>query len=137
MLENIKLESSIVSLYYYLPFSIIINCFFLIPQFSPALQQSLHVVVVALAAYGDGFKRHNGNTARALSSFLHSGKYVVDPELRAKRIVELTQHVSVPFCKSFWSLTENHGIQVIIYCGMFSLSFQFLMCFRDAVKLFK
>jgi len=80
-------------------------------QFSPALQQSLHVVLVALAAYGDGFNRHSGSTARALSSVIHSGKYVVDPELRAKRIVELTQHVGVPFCKAFWSLTENHGMQ--------------------------
>lgn len=77
------------------------------------------MIAVALAAYGDGFKRHNGNTARALSSVLHSGKYVVDPELRAKRIVELTQNVSMPFCKSFWSLTENHGIQVYTYSNNF------------------
>eukprot|EP00795_Rhopilema_esculentum_P016826 gene16826-8294_t len=93
-------------------------------QFSPALQQSLNVVAVALAAYGDGFKRHNGETARALSSVLHSGKYVVDPELRAKRIVELTQHVSMPFCKSFWSLTENHGIQHVpmLICPSLSIN---------------
>eukprot|EP00794_Sanderia_malayensis_P011155 gene11155-12327_t len=80
-------------------------------QFTPALQQSLQVIAVAMTAYGDGFKHHNGSTARALSSFLHSGKYVVDPELRAKRMVELTNHVDMPFCKAFWSLTENHGIQ--------------------------
>lgn len=76
------------------------------------MRQSINVIAVAHAAYGDGFKRHNGNTARALSSVIHSGKYLVDPELRAKRIVELTQHVSMPFCKSFWSITESYGIQV-------------------------
>ena len=81
-------------------------------QFSETLQQSLQVVAIAMAAYGDGFKRHNSSTARALSSVLHSGKYVIDPELRAKRIVELTQHTSIPFCKAFWSLTDNHGMQV-------------------------
>ena len=72
----------------------------------------MQVIGIAMAAYGDGFDRHTDHLSRALSSILHSGKYVVDPELRAKKIVTLTQNFSMDFCKAFWSLTENHGIQV-------------------------
>lgn len=76
------------------------------------MQHALQVVAVAMAAYGDGYKRHNHSFARALSSMIHSGKYVIDPELRAKRITELTQKEDIEFCKAFWSLTEEYGVQV-------------------------
>ena len=31
----------------------------------------------------------------------------MDPELRARRIVNISQHASVDFCKSFWLLSET------------------------------
>ena len=75
----------------------------------------MQVVAVAMAAFGDGFNRHDHSFARALSSMLHSGKYMLDPELRAKRITELTQNTDIDFCKAFWSLTEEYGVQVCFF----------------------
>lgn len=72
----------------------------------------MQVIGVAMAAYGDGYKQHNHSFTRALSSMLHSGKYMVNPELRAQRITELTQSANIDFCKAFWSLTEEYGVQV-------------------------
>jgi len=81
-------------------------------QYSDSIRQSLHVVSVAMAAYGDGFRQHNHSFTRALSSMLHSGKYMVNPELRAQRITELTQNPNIDFCKAFWGITEEYGVQV-------------------------
>lgn len=72
----------------------------------------MKVVAVAMAAYGDGYKQHNHSFTRALSSMLNSGKYMVNPELRAQRITELTQNANIDFCKAFWSVTEEYGVQV-------------------------
>jgi len=36
----------------------------------------------------------------------------VNPEMRAKMIVDVTQKTNMDFCKAFWSLTEGYGIQV-------------------------
>lgn len=35
------------------------------------------------------------------------GKYYWNPELRARRIVNLSQYAGIDFCKAFWSLTEG------------------------------
>lgn len=98
-------------------------------QYSESVRQSLQVVAVALAAYGDGYIRHNHSFARALSSMLHSGKYVVDPELRAKRITELTQNADIDFCRAFWSLTEEHGVQhaPLLMCPAMAVNSEFLI----------
>lgn len=38
------------------------------------------------------------------------GKFLLDPELRAQRIVNISQHANIDFCKAFWFLTESGGI---------------------------
>ena len=41
----------------------------------------------------------------------------MDPELRARRIVNISQYADVDFCKSFWFLAESgkqHSKQVKI-----------------------
>ena len=81
-------------------------------QYSDSIRQSLHVIAVTMAAYGDGYHKHNHSITRALSSMLHSGKYMINPELRAQRINELTQNDNIEFCKAFWSLTDEYGVQV-------------------------
>ena len=48
---------------------------------------------------------------RAITSVLHSRKYLFNPELRAKRVTDLTQNIDVKFCKAFWSITEEYGTQ--------------------------
>lgn len=44
---------------------------------------------------------------KATSSMYTGGKYYWNPELRARRIVNLSQYAGIDFCKSFWSLTEG------------------------------
>ncbi|CAE1245417.1 LIPE [Acanthosepion pharaonis] len=40
-------------------------------------------------------------------SLLSSGKYLLDPELRARQVVHVARNSDIQFCKSFWSLLEN------------------------------
>ena len=71
------------------------------------------MVCVAMASFAEGYHKHKTNSvALATISFLNSGKYTVNPEMRAKQIVDVTQKTNMDFCKAFWSLTEGFGIQV-------------------------
>lgn len=82
-------------------------------QFSTGLRHFLQVVCVAMASFAEGYHRHKmSSVALATVSFLNSGKYTVNPEMRAKMIVDVTQKTNMDFCKAFWSLTEGYGIQV-------------------------
>lgn len=37
----------------------------------------------------------------------------MDPELRARRIVNISQYADVDFCKSFWFLAESGNICLV------------------------
>ena len=66
-----------------------------------------------MASFAEGYHRHGSSSlASVTTSFLNSGKYSVNPEMRAKMIVKVTQKTNMEFCKAFWSLTENYGLQV-------------------------
>lgn len=43
----------------------------------------------------------------------NSVKYLVDPEARARRIVNISQHADIYFIKSFWYLNETHFAQFL------------------------
>ena len=49
----------------------------------------------------------------------------MDPELRARRIVSISQHASVDFCKSFWLLSET-GLYFV--AGIMTVSAYFVFC---------
>ena len=71
------------------------------------------MVCVAMASFAEGYHKHKtSSVALAAISFLNSCKYTVNPEMRAKQIVDVTQKTNMDFCKAFWSLTEGFGIQV-------------------------
>lgn len=81
-------------------------------QFSSGMRHFLQVVCVAMASFAEGYHRHKQSSmACATVSFLNSGKYTVNPEMRAKMIVDVTQKTNMEFCKAFWSLTEGYGLQ--------------------------
>lgn len=47
------------------------------------------------------------NLHLSIKSVIVSGsKYVLNPDLRAQRIVNISQYASVDFCKKFWFLGE-------------------------------
>jgi len=82
-------------------------------QFSVGVRNFLHIVCVAMAAFAEGYHKHKmSSMTLATVSFMSSGKYTVNPEMRAKQIVKVTQKTNMEFCKAFWSLTEGYGLQV-------------------------
>lgn len=50
----------------------------------------------------------------AASSFLTSGKYAIDPELRGREYERITQNLDVHFWKTFWNVTETELLSVSI-----------------------
>lgn len=62
---------------------------------------------ICMAGFSEAYYNNGNLFSKATSSVFAGGKYVMDPELRARRIVNISQSASVDFCKSFWSLSEN------------------------------
>lgn len=98
-------------------------------QFDQSIRHGFRIILIAMAAYGDGFDRHNDVFSRAVSSVLNSGKYIMDSQLRAKRITDLTQIVDIKFCKAFWSLTDEYGAQYgpALVCPTMSVNLEFII----------
>lgn len=59
-----------------------------------------------MASFSETYYSSGGFVATA-NSFLAGSKFLVDPELRARRIVNISQYAGVEFCKSFWFLAES------------------------------
>ena len=68
-----------------------------------------------MASFGDGYAKHDGSFTVAAAALLNGPKYLINPDLRAKRLISLSTIVDMEFCKAFWSLTERYGFQVN-YC---------------------
>ncbi|XP_067012042.2 hormone-sensitive lipase isoform X2 [Anabrus simplex] len=76
-------------------------------QFCESMQTVLKTISIAMASFSEIYYGHGGMLSRATNSVWTGGKYFMDPELRARRIVNISQHASVDFCKSFWLLAES------------------------------
>jgi hormone-sensitive lipase len=81
-------------------------------QFNTALRGFLTTVCISMASFGDGYAKHDGSFTVAAASLLNGPKYLINPDLRAKRLISLSTLVDMEFCKAFWSLTERYGFQV-------------------------
>lgn len=72
------------------------------------MQSVMKFLGICLAGFSEVYYNSNGNRIiKATSSMYTGGKYYWNPELRARRIINLSTHAGIDFCKSFWSLTEN------------------------------
>ncbi|KAK9876534.1 hypothetical protein WA026_013907 [Henosepilachna vigintioctopunctata] len=76
-------------------------------QYCESLRNVLKVISLAMAIFSEAYYSQGSFVSKATTSFLTSTKYVSDPELRAKRIVNITTNAGVDFCKAFWFLSEN------------------------------
>jgi len=47
------------------------------------------------------------NNGTLLGRCANSVKYLLDPEARARRIVNISQHADISFCQAFWFLNES------------------------------
>ncbi|XP_076276083.1 hormone-sensitive lipase isoform X1 [Lasioglossum baleicum] len=72
-------------------------------QFADTLKPVIKTILVAMAAFSEVFY-DNGTL---LSRCTNSVKYVLDPETRARRIVDLSQRADISFCQAFWFLNET------------------------------
>ncbi|CAB4037614.1 hormone-sensitive lipase-like, partial [Paramuricea clavata] len=80
-------------------------------HFNTALRGFLTTVCISMASFGDGYAKHDGSFTVAAVSLLNGPKYLINPDLRAKRLISLSTLVDMEFCKAFWSLTERYGFQ--------------------------
>lgn len=71
------------------------------------MQTVLKFLGICLAGFSEAYYRGGSRIAKATSSMWTGGKYYWNPELRARRIVNLSQNAGIDFCQSFWSLTEG------------------------------
>lgn len=72
------------------------------------MQSVMKFLGICLAGFSEVYYNNNGNRImKATSSMYTGGKYYWNPELRARRIVNLSQYAGIDFCKAFWSLTEG------------------------------
>lgn len=80
-------------------------------QFCESVQIVLKAISIAMASYSDVYYGEGGFVSRATNTVWNGGKYFMDPELRARRIVNISQYADVQFCKSFWFLAESEVMQ--------------------------
>lgn len=71
------------------------------------MQSVVKFLGICLAGFSEAHYHDGNRITKATSSMYTSGKYFWNPELRARRIVNLSQYAGIDFCKAFWSLTEG------------------------------
>jgi hypothetical protein len=54
----------------------------------------------------------SASIGQAAKSLISTGKYMMDPELRAKKVSHIMKNANVEFCKAFWQLTETSIVQM-------------------------
>lgn len=71
------------------------------------MQSVMKFLGICLAGFSEAYYRDGNRITKATSSMYTGGKYYWNPELRARRIVNLSKFAGIDFCKAFWSLTEG------------------------------
>ncbi|XP_060532409.1 hormone-sensitive lipase isoform X2 [Cylas formicarius] len=75
-------------------------------QFCQSLRAILQFVSLSMAIFSEAYYTQGSLFAKAKNSVVTAVKYILDPELRARRIVNISENADVDFCKSFWFLSE-------------------------------
>ncbi|XP_058116245.1 hormone-sensitive lipase [Anopheles ziemanni] len=76
-------------------------------QFCDSIKPLLKFISIGMAGFSEGYYSEGGRISKATSLMYTSTKYMLDPELRARRIVNISQNSNVDFCKAFWFLAES------------------------------
>uniref|UniRef100_A0A182IXR0 Uncharacterized protein n=1 Tax=Anopheles atroparvus TaxID=41427 RepID=A0A182IXR0_ANOAO len=76
-------------------------------QFCESIKPILKFIAIGMAGFSEGYYSDGGRISKATSLMYTSTKYMLDPELRARRIVNISQNSNVDFCKAFWFLAES------------------------------
>ncbi|XP_023162160.2 hormone-sensitive lipase [Drosophila hydei] len=80
-------------------------------QYGDSIRGVLRFLGIGMASYSETYYSQTDNSSSSLlkttRSLWSSGKYLMNPELRARRIVNISQNAKIDFCKSFWFLAES------------------------------
>lgn len=76
-------------------------------QFCESMRNILKFISLSMAIFSEAYYNSGSFLSKATSSMWTSGKYMLDPETRARRIVNISQNADVDFCKAFWCLSES------------------------------
>ncbi|XP_055855094.1 hormone-sensitive lipase [Episyrphus balteatus] len=88
-------------------------------QYTDSIRGVLRFISISMAGFSESFYSEDadGPIAKTTRSVWTGSKYFLNPELRARRIVNISQNANVDFCKSFWFLAESelmHKIPSIV-----------------------
>lgn len=76
-------------------------------QFCESMRNTLKLISLSMAIFSEMYYNNGSFLSKATNSVWTSGKYVLDPDTRARRIVNISQNADVEFCKAFWFLNES------------------------------
>ncbi|KAL3265402.1 hypothetical protein HHI36_009608 [Cryptolaemus montrouzieri] len=77
-------------------------------QYCESLRNILKFISLTMAIFSEAYySRGTLIFSKATNSFVTTTKYITDPDLRAKRIVNISTNAGVDFCKAFWFLSES------------------------------
>lgn len=71
------------------------------------MKSILKFLSLTMAIFSEAYYNNGSFLYRATNSVWTSGKYVLDPDTRARRIVNISQNADVDFCKAYWFLAES------------------------------
>lgn len=76
-------------------------------QFFESMKNLLNLILTSMTIFSELYYTQGSLMTKATTSLIASSKYLLDPEQRARRVVNICQNASVDFCKAFWFLSEN------------------------------
>lgn len=79
------------------------NLFCCLFQFCDSLKHVLKTILFGMASFSEIYY----NNGTVLGRCANSVKYLLDPEARARRIVNISQNADISFCQAFWFLNES------------------------------
>ncbi|XP_012533531.1 hormone-sensitive lipase isoform X2 [Monomorium pharaonis] len=78
-------------------------------QFCDSLRHVLKTLSFFMASFSEMYYSNGTLLGRCTNSV----KYLLDPEARARRIVNVSQHADISFCQAFWFLSESAIMNMI------------------------
>lgn len=76
-------------------------------QYSETLRGILQFISLSMAIFSEAYYSEGSILSKATTSLLTSTRYLSDPDLRGRRIVNISRNADVHFCKAFWFLSEG------------------------------
>lgn len=68
-------------------------------QYHESIRAALKFISISMAGYSESYYSNNSLLLKATNSMYTTGKYFFDPELRSRRIVNLSNNAPIDFCK--------------------------------------